>query len=270
MANIFHMLGNFKTLRKYMLTNGSNLDYVKKLIKEQALDILAVSLDGATPEMSNSIRCGSDFDYITTKLSEITSMKDEGYKIPYINLVFVIMRRNVHQFPDMVRLAHKLGIPELKAVYLTSFDGVLEEETFWNHAQEYHAPLHKAQALAKELNVALKCPPVIGDDPAKSALHKDCFVAWRDLFVGSDGNVRPCQSSNHILGNISRLNSCHRDEFFNFWNCDQFQNFRSSVNDPQTMNQNCRVCYQSSHANWNLKHAHIQQSEDSIPDWRSI
>lgn len=53
----------------------------------------------------------------------------------------------------------------------------------------------KAIELGENLNVKLKLPHLPGEDPAGNKPHKDCFVGWRYLFLGSDGYVRPCMST---------------------------------------------------------------------------
>jgi len=266
-SNIMKFASKFPQLRKYLLTNGSNLDFIKKIVKMGVLDILAISLDGATPKMNNLIRCGSDFDYITNKIEEIVLLGEEGYKVPFINLVFVIMMRNVYQLPDMIKLTKRLGLPELKAVYLTSFGGVLENETMWMNPEIYRPIRDSALELADKLGVLVKLPPVIGEDQTADFPHKKCSVAWRDMFVSSDCSVRPCQSSPVKLGTLIGDSLKSADAFFRFWNSSDYKIFRKTVNNFDEMNTNCRYCYQSSHANWNLKHAHIQPCFGSIPQW---
>jgi len=267
-SEIMRKLAEFKTLRKYILTNGSNLDYIMKIIKKGYLDILAVSLDGATAEMNNEIRRGSDFDYITKKIKEIVALEKEGIKIPYINLVFVMMKKNIHQLPDMVRLTKELGIPELKAVYLTSFNLENENEALWNNQEHYGEYFKEAEELAKKLNVLVKFPPLIGKDPTGDKLHKECSVVWRDLFISSDGSIRPCQSTSFKIADINDYELNKPGEFFKLWNCEAFMNFRGTVEDNEKMEANCKVCYQSSHTNWNKKYAHIQKENNPIPKWR--
>ncbi len=267
-SEIMKKLAEYKTLRKYILTNGSNLDYIKKLVKKGYLDILAISLDGATAEVNNAIRKGSDFDYIVKKIKEITTLKNEGIKVPFMNFVFVIMKRNVHQLPDMVRLTKELGMPEFKAVYLTSFHREFDDETIWNNKEHYKEYFNEAKKLAEELGILVKFPPFIGEDPAGDKLHKECTVAWRDLFISSDGAIRPCQSTSFKIADISDYDLSRDRGFFNLWNCKTFQDFRKNIDNNEKMEPNCRVCYQSSHANWNKKYAHIQTGNKPIPKWK--
>ena len=53
----------------------------------------------------------------------------------------------------------------------------------------------QTEELAKKLGIKLKLPYLQGKDIAGDKYHKDCFVAYRDFFLASDGFVRPCQST---------------------------------------------------------------------------
>ena len=92
--------------RKYFCTNGMNLGKIKDAIFDYNVDVFAVSLDGATDETNSRIRRGSKIDVITENLKEIVRIKKErGLKYPWINFVFCAMRSNLHELPDLVRLA---------------------------------------------------------------------------------------------------------------------------------------------------------------------
>ena len=260
-SKIMDYLGQFSHVRKYILTNGTNLGFIKQMIKKGYIDILAISLDGATSETNDFIRKGSDFEYIVENLKEIVALKDEGYKIPFMNFVFVMMNRNIHELPKVVELANEIGIPEVKAVYLTSFHPSLDEEVLYDN-DEYHKYIDEARLKAEELGILVKFPNKIGEDDVGDLNHKLCHDAWRDLFISSDGTVRACQSTSYKIGSIFE-----HDDFMSLWNNETFQNFRSKVNKDEENLPNCRFCYQSSHANWNRREAHIQSDMKFSPEW---
>jgi MoaA/NifB/PqqE/SkfB family radical SAM enzyme len=268
-SEILRQLQTYDSLRKYILTNGSNIEYIKDLVERGWIDLLAISLDGSTPASNDSIRCGSSFESITSGIRKIVKLQDKGLKIPYINLVFVMMRQNIHELAPMVQLAHDLGIPEVKFTCLTSFHESLDKETLWERRDEYERHLETARELSEKLKINIKYPPAPGKDPTGTLPHKPCFVAWRDLFVGSDGTIRPCQSSSQVLGDLSLVDLDKASDPFNtIFNSTAFNELRACVNN-EDMPVQCRNCYQASHANWNLRHAHIQTGVFSSPEWGS-
>lgn len=120
----------------------------------------------------------------------------------------------------------------------------------------------QAEKLAKELNIKLKLPYIQGEDIAGDKYHKDCFVAYRDFFLASDGFVRPCQSTA-----VKFLRFEDYDNFLDMWNGKEFQDFRKNVNSESSMCNECKRCFQSSHANWNNELSFIQVNQQFAPEW---
>lgn len=254
---------NKHSARKYFCSNGMNLKKIKNAIFDYNVDVFAVSLDGATDETNSRIRRGSKIEQITEDLKDIVRIKKErGLKYPWINFVFCAMRSNIRELPDLVRLAAEIGIEEVKVVYLTVFGEDLMNESLWGHEGLVKEVFEEAIKVGDELGILLKLPHYIGEDEAGDKLHKDCFVAWRDFFLGSDGYVRPCMSTP-----IHFFEYDKNKDFMEMWNAPEYQKYREIVNDSEKMDSPCRRCYQSSHCNWNRKESFIQVGEHFSPDW---
>ncbi|MDF2537557.1 MAG: radical domain protein [Herbinix sp.] len=249
--------------RKYFCTNGMNLKKIKDSIFRYKVDVFAVSVDGATQETNARIRRGSDLNLITQDLKSIIMEKNErGLSYPYINFVFCAMKSNIAELPELVRLAAEIGIDEVKVVYLTVFNNELLEESLWGEEELISKYFIEAESLSAELGILLKLPHLIGEDIAGDKFHKDCFVTWRDFFLGSDGYVRPCMSTPvKFFPYNSDL------DFMEMWNAQEYQDYRKNVNDSSNMELPCKRCYQSSHCNWNHRESFIQIGEKFSPDW---
>ena len=249
--------------RKYFCTNGMRLGELHRTIFECDVDVFAVSVDGATQETNGEIRNGSDLERINHNLMNISSEKQaRGLKYPYINYVFCAMNRNLNQLPDVVRMAAVVGLEEVKVVFLTAFNEDLMHETLFEGTDEVKRIFDTAAGIAEKLGILLKLPYVRGTDPAGARLHRDCFVAYRDFFLGSDGYVRPCMSTSDIFFKYEPSN-----DFMDVWNAPEYQKYRKCVNTAE-MSKQCKNCYQSSHCNWNNKKSYIQLGEEFAPNWR--
>lgn len=254
---------NQHSARKYFCTNGMNLKKIKNAIFDYNVDVFAVSLDGAVQETNDRIRRGSKINQITEDLKDIVRIKKErGLKYPWINFVFCAMKSNIRELPDLVRLAADIGLDEVKVVYLTVFEKSLLEETLWGSEELVKEVFEEALDVAHKLGVQMKLPHYVGEDPAGTNLHKECFVSRRDFFLGSDGYVRPCMSTPEKFFKYD-LNR----NFFDMWNDAKYQEHRKIVNDNELMHNPCKRCYQSSHCNWNNKNSFIQIGEDFSPEW---
>lgn len=249
--------------RTYFCTNGMRLGQLQKAVFDNHVDVFAVSVDGATAQTNDRVRRGSDLDYIVKNLREIKKLQhNQGLNYPYINFVFCAMKSNLHELPDLIRLAADIGLEEVKVVYLTAFDQTMASEILWDCCAEVEEIFQESAELGEALGVILKLPHLQGKDPAGDALHRDCFAAWRDFFLGSDGMVRPCMST-PVQFFPFRLDK----SFEELWNAQKFQQYRAGVNVQSKMDLPCRRCYQSSHCNWNRKESFFQMEEVFSPDW---
>lgn len=254
---------NRHSARKYFCSNGMNLKKIKNAIFDYKVDVFAISLDGATDETNGRIRRGSKIEQITSDLKDIISTKKErGLKYPWINFVFCAMQSNIRELPNLVRLAAEIGIEEVKVVYLTVFGEDLMNESLWGYKELVKEVFEEAIKVGNELGIVLKLPHYIGEDEAGDKLHKDCFVTWRDFFLGSDGFVRPCMSTP-----IKFFEYNKEKDFMEIWNASEYQKYREIVNEQDKMDNPCRRCYQSSHCNWNRKESFIQIGENFSPEW---
>lgn len=263
LSGILEYLDSFKWLRKYFVTNGSTLPKITEAVFRHHVDLVAVSLDGATPGTNDSIRKGGDLE---RELRSVKKLLDEkarrGLDYPYVNFVFTAMKRNLKELPMMVDLAHGMGVPEVKAVYLTVFNGALAGESLLDEQALIREVFAEARSRALKFDINLKLPDIQGECDAGALSHRPCAFPWRDLFIGSDGFVRPCQSSAEKV-----LNSADFGDFTEVWNSRQMQDLRARVNDEAAMSANCRHCYHSSCANWNLKTSFLQTGREFAPEW---
>ena len=258
---ILAFLDNYP-VKKYFVTNGMRLDKIKDSLFKYHVDIMAISLDGANAETNNTIRVNSDLDFIVKQLKDIVRIKNErGLKYPYMNFVMTMFDRNIEELPALVKLASDIGLDEVKGVYLTVFSENLLSETLYNQKDKVRRIFEKTEQLGEQLGIKIKLPYLQDEDIAGSNYHKDCFVAWRDFFFCSFGYVRPCQSNAEKFFKYDK-----NIPFESMWNSKEYQDFRNSVN-KETMCDECKRCYQSSHANWNNKTSFIQTGEEFAPTW---
>jgi MoaA/NifB/PqqE/SkfB family radical SAM enzyme len=252
-------------VKKYILTNGTLLNRFTDLIID-TVDMLAVSLDGANPSTNDSIRRGADFNKIIGNLRSLIAKRSAStHKRPYINCVMTLMRDNLHELPQMVELAHSIGIEEVKAVYLTAFSEEMAPQVLFDLQDEVKAVFTESTRLAQECGIRIKLPYLQGEDPACDGRHKPCFVGWRDFFLGSDGFIRPCQSTSQKLIGLEDYS-----DFMDMWNAPAFQTFRETVNRVAAMPEQCSTCYQSSFANWNRRSSFLQNEGSAVfaPKWQ--
>jgi len=133
-----------------LLLNDKNID----AIIEYGVTQLCISIDGATPATYNAIRRDGDFDHLISNVKRFIARRDAMQSAtPRVRFDFVLMKRNVHELPDLVRLAARLGVQQLAFRHLVSFEGLdMEQEC-----------LHHQKALSDHwLGAALKTAAKLG------------------------------------------------------------------------------------------------------------
>lgn len=259
---ILEYLNNFP-VKKYFVTNGMRLDKIKNYLFDYKVDIMAISLDGGCASTNNRIRVGSDFDFIVKQLKEIVAIKKENnLDYPYMNFVMTLMDSNIEELPQLIKLASDIGLDEVKGVYLTVFADYMANETLYNKKEKVKKIFDEAILLGEQLNIKIKIPYLQDEDIAGDKMHKNCYVAYRDFFLGSDGYIRPCQSTP-----IKFFKFDETKTFEEMWNSTEYQEFRKNVNCSNKMCETCKICYQSSFANWNKKSSFLQIDKNFAPDW---
>jgi MoaA/NifB/PqqE/SkfB family radical SAM enzyme len=218
------------------LSNGLLLTQDKLTsILDAGIDWICISMDGATPEMYNKIRVGSDFDRVYKNVSNIARLRKNA--LPKTMLNFVIMAININQMEDIVRLAADLGIDQVnfkqcdvirnqQGKGLGLFAG---EET--KEIRQLQKSLDKARRLAKKLNIETTA---FAFTPQELAV---CEQDPRDsLFIRHDGTVAPCINlalggPTTFLGDEVVMPSVHYgrlpdDDLMDLWETESCQFYR--------------------------------------------
>lgn len=93
-----------------MITNATMLnEKIARKVIESGLDVLWVSLDGASPETYSDVRLGAEFDHVIENLRRFNSMRKGGhYPKPELGIAFVAMSRNIQDLPKIIHIGRSL------------------------------------------------------------------------------------------------------------------------------------------------------------------
>ncbi len=94
-----------------LITNGTILTEKKsRELIDAELDVLWVSLDGATPEGFGDVRLGAELPLILENLRRLFKMRSGGhFPKPEIGVAFVAMKRNINDLPKLIQMGHTFG-----------------------------------------------------------------------------------------------------------------------------------------------------------------
>jgi len=209
-----------------LITNGTLLDETRsRLLIAAGLDVLWVSLDGATPESYTDVRLGAALPDVLQNVDRFRAMRPTAQlPSPEIGIVFVAMERNYHDLPELLRLARKLGATRFMVSNVLPHTPEMRGEVLYRYAMNndtYFPSPHQAE---------LVMPKMDADRLASQALYEAICGNWNLNFIGSssrlvsdrcpfieagatavgwDGGVSPClpllHSNHSYLNGLDRL-----------------------------------------------------------------
>lgn len=192
---LFDMIARAKGAgcRVGLTTNGMRLDLeAGTRLLDLSLDLIAISIAGATRPTHESIRLGSDFCLILESVGRLLALRAaRGTGRPKVELSYLMTKANMAELPQAVELAATLGVDEL---YATNLDYVVTAEQ--DDCTAFGRPslreafvriLHEARETARRLGLAFRAYPL---DPEEVAVCE--ANPLKSLFVSCDGGVSPC------------------------------------------------------------------------------
>jgi radical SAM protein with 4Fe4S-binding SPASM domain len=206
------------------------------------LDWLHVSLDGATPATYEGIRSGADFRRVGRNLQHLQEAKrTAGSDRPCVRVVFVAMRRNLAELPELVGLLARWGVDELHVQGLshdfadTDPAGGYAGIRAFAHAESLVTAdpvvvtevFDRARERAAELGVRLRLPAPEAAPAIRPAGRPGCTWPWDAAYVTSSGTVQPCCM---VMGHDRvALGSLADAEFAEVWAGEEYQRFRAAL-----------------------------------------
>lgn len=188
-------------------TNLTRLDARRAaLCVASGLHELHASLDGASAGVYESIRVRGRFDLVRSHLEGLVAARGGG-DYPLIRLVMVVMRRNLHELPAMVRLASESGVGRLFVQHLCHdlqepglpdhylpLRAFVEAETLLHEAPDRVARYFDlAREEAARLGIELRLPRVAPTPhPPGTPGPLRCDWPWRGPYIAWGGEAMPC------------------------------------------------------------------------------
>jgi MoaA/NifB/PqqE/SkfB family radical SAM enzyme len=176
-----------------LTTNGSRLDgQMAEQLLDRGIDLLAISIAGATPETHARIRVGSDLPALLENIARLVALrKRRAGSRPKVELAYLMTRANLPELPAAVEIAGRLGVDEVYATNLDYVPGPEQEDmTAFGPATDaavVRAYVEDAGRAARRAGVRFRPYPL---EPQEVSI---CEARPLDiLFVSSDGWVSPC------------------------------------------------------------------------------
>ncbi len=258
--DFFPMIETFKRHGSHVgfFTNGTLLNEKKadRLI-ELGVDYVNVSIDGATAETFEQIRKPAKFEVVVGNVRRLIARRRErGAAKPLVQLAIVLMGENIHELPDLVRLAAELGADSVYGMFVSKGGPSHQPRLPQKDPRRTNEFLREARLVGDELGIRIWIPALLEETkdsgsaavppgeyrPASIEGKVYCAYPWNQYLVHNDGSVGPCCK---LRGEIDGLPLGHIKDGTPemHWNSPGMVRLRERLlrNDPPPMCRNCSL-----------------------------
>jgi MoaA/NifB/PqqE/SkfB family radical SAM enzyme len=242
-------------------SNGTLLTAAwQEALVKSGLDEYRCSIDGARPETYARIRGADLLHKLRVGLEGLVKTK-AGLQAPTprISIWCVSTKDNLAELPELVRLAARLGVPEVYVQRMTYFAqepgqqyGMARQElAIFGPDHDYQEEvIAKCETLSAELGIDFRAAgardprsSLEAARPADFTPWQECMRPWTTAYVTANGNCLPCCISpfathdydSLILGNLFERS------FADIWRDHLYQKFRTKLLSSQP-HQACASC----------------------------
>jgi len=220
------------------------------------LDWLHVSIDGATAATYERNRVRAHFDRVLANLAHLLAAKRQaGSDHPHVRLVVVVMRQNLAELPDLVRLAHRWSMEamfvqhlahdfaesSLPADYLP-MRAFVQAQTLLEETPERIARyFDEARRVAEELGMPLRLPrtrPRL--HPPGTPGRRRCDWPWSGAYLSYQGDAMPCCMV--ATPDRSNFGNMVQHGVRAIWDGDAYREFRRRLLRCELPPEICRTC----------------------------
>lgn len=266
---IVEMVSGIKAIncRVELITNGTLLTpKLSRALINAGLDMLWVSLDGATPKSYEDLRLGAELSKVLQNIENFHKSRRLSHRpTPEIGIAFVAMKQNLNDLPALMQLRLRLGVAHYFITNLLPYSREMCSEIL------YHRVLHDIPYIPSKWVPDLDLPRMDANEDILEVrnylLRGGCNLSYngdnlgrandRCPFIGKgataiawDGSMSPCLpllhnhesylrerprfSHRYVIGNLADK------ELIELWNSSDYFSFRNKI---QEFNFSpCTIC----------------------------
>lgn len=200
-----------------------------------------VSVNGASKETYQRVTGVDAFDTVTEHIRRLAAM-NKRHRCPVnISISIILMRQNIEELPDFIRLAASLGVGDVKSLYVRVYPEeyrdkssgstpISPQDSLFFHQDIGKDMIVAAEKIAAELNIQFEHEPLIARRPQCT---RDCKEPWKSLFINFNGDVYPCPASEILFkskvdSRMYKSGNILEQDYREFWNNEFWQALRET------------------------------------------
>ncbi len=234
----------------HLITNGTFLgnSEVASAIADHVSEI-QISIDAASQETYERIRIGSRWSRLMEGIEKLQAYRAKSSHSSRLTLNMVLMRSNVHELPDFVDLAYKIGADAVHAQHVITATEQAREEPLLLEPALFDEQRLEAISRAKRNHVQLDLPAAFEDeDRGNCSVQPDssldgyavpCRDPYQSLIVLYDGRVFAC--CHPLAHDKMQLGDLSTQSLEEVWNGTLYRNLRAGLRTGDVPDI-CRKC----------------------------
>ena len=175
---------------------------VVKCLLDSRVNFL-ISVNAAKKDTFRNVSGVNSFERVVSNISKLVRLCHEMKASVGISLSMVLMKQNIEELCDFIKLAEQLGVDEVKALYVriypescrkkkNRYAKIEPEDSLFYHQEEGDRVIKKAKQLAKQLGISFCHEPLFC---CSEKITHNCNEPWKSLFINFNGDVYPCPAS---------------------------------------------------------------------------
>ncbi len=241
------------------VTTNTNLTLLNETRARQllasGLETLYFSIDGSTAATYERIRKRARFDRVVGNVERLLDMRARaGANHPGLRIVMVIMRQNLHELPELVKMAgawsaeemfvqhlsHDFGEPTLPEEYRPLREYIAEQSLAYEDQDRIERYFGEARKTAEAIGLKLRLPRTTPKRYAAGTRGRErCDWPWTGAYISYEGYMMPCcMVATPDRANFGKVTD-HTLE--SVWNGPEYNAFRERL-DSDTPPDICESC----------------------------
>jgi len=246
----------------FVSSNGALITEEKaEMLCSSSLDCIQISVDSPERETLEWIRRGADYDKVIQGAKNLVKARERrGSKKPRIEFHAALMRQNIKQLPDLMRLARNIGIDGVGVAYCFIHQYMDPEWAVFWEKETCNTIIREAAAVARELGISFNAPLAF-NAPRTIDTTRYCQYLFDWSYIQPTGKVYPCciSSGEYECGDLNT------ELFTDVWFGKKYNELRDTYNSPNPVYYKCASCYIS--AGW---HPNDYKSHFNQAHWKYI
>ncbi|KKK57929.1 hypothetical protein LCGC14_3049550, partial [marine sediment metagenome] len=166
------------TVQHTVISNfiSASADVLEVLLKNRVNFL--ISINASTKETYKKISGVDAYEKVCKNIHKLVDLRKKIKSLSGISVSIILMKQNIDELSNLVRLAHSIGVDSVKAVYVRIYPEkyrvkkngrihILPNDSLFFHQSKSNHEILSAAALAKKLGTSFSHQPLFGCDGKK-------------------------------------------------------------------------------------------------------